>query len=358
MPPLPGPVDFVLHIGSDKTGTTSIQGFLRHNRAALAEAGWLFPRTLGQPRHLRFGMFTAPDEALVRSQDWFRGGYGDLPPAEFRQRVRRRLFREIREAAAEGVLISDEALFSASWERVDRLRLFTDRFARSVRVVVYLRRQDDHLVSSYQQVIKRGEVDRLSAWVQRDRRRFYDYHRRLCVWRDHLEPDAMVVRRFERPRFVGGDLVADFLTAADLGVDRTSLEPTGTRNESLSAEAVEMLRLLNLHQVEDLGKHPWQISNARHVARLKELPGPTLTLPDHERDRIMSACAESNRAVARDFLGETAAELFASPRPKKETTDVQRLDPARVEDHLALLEVPREHHAAIQRIAEREAAGD
>ena len=34
-------MDLVLHIGTGKTGTSSIQAFLRQNRAALADLGYL-----------------------------------------------------------------------------------------------------------------------------------------------------------------------------------------------------------------------------------------------------------------------------------------------------------------------------
>ena len=88
MPPPPGPVDeLVIHVGTDKTGTTSIQGFLRKNRAALAERGCLVPRSPGTTRHIRVGMFIMPDEDLVASQDWFRGEYGDLPVDEALSRI-------------------------------------------------------------------------------------------------------------------------------------------------------------------------------------------------------------------------------------------------------------------------------
>ena len=273
MPPLPGPVDLVVHIGTDKTGTTSIQGFLRHNRAALAERGCLVPRSPGTTRHIRVGMFIMPDDDLVNSQDWFRGEYGDLPVDEFRQRFRKRLFREMREADPTRMVFSDEALFGAAPVRLKRLRRFTERIARSTRVVVYLRRQDDHLISLYQQHVKRGQCQRLTTWAQQDRAPFYDYHRRLGEWRDHLGPDVLVARPFERAGFVGGDLVDDFIEAADLRDVAGDLERIGTRNESLNAESVEFLRLLNLHQVEDLGLHPWQIKNREHVVRLQGSPG-------------------------------------------------------------------------------------
>lgn len=355
MPPLPGPVDLIAHIGTDKTGTTSIQGFLRHNRAALAERGCLVPRSPGTTRHIRVGMFIMSDEDLVKSQDWFRGGYGDISAAEFRQRFRRRLFREMREGGPERMVFSDEALFAAAPDRLRRLRRFTDRVARSTRVVVYLRRQEDHLVSLYQQHVKRGETRRLAEWARRDTDRFYDYHGRLCDWRDQLAPSALVPRPFERAGFVNGDLVDDFLDAADLN-DVADLGRIGTRNESLNADSVEFLRILNLHHVEELGLHPWQSQNRPLVVQLQDIPGPTLTLPAAELAAFGARWEDTNRAVARDFLGGSSAPLFAKGPRTEGTTTRQHLEPERLEELLALLEIPEERHAALRRIAQREAS--
>lgn len=355
MPPPPRPVDLVVHIGTDKTGTTSIQGFLRHNRRELAARGCLVPRSPGTTRHIRVGMFIMPDDDLVASQDWFRGDYGDLPVDEFRQQFRRRIFREMREAEPTRMVLTDEALFPAPPVRLKRLRRFADRIARSTRVVVYLRRQDDHLISLYQQHVKRGQTQRLGAWAQQDRAPFYDYHRRLSAWRDHLGPDALVARPFERSGFVGGDLVDDFIAAADLGQVATGLEKIGTRNESLNADSVEFLRLLNLHQVEDLGMHPWQIRNRQHVVRLQGLPGPILTLPAAEHAAFGARWEEANAAVARDFLADPADRLFTKGPRTEGTTAEQRLDPARLDDFFTLLEIPEETQGPLRRLAEREA---
>ncbi len=350
-------VDLVVHIGTDKTGTTSIQGFLRHNRAALAERGCLVPRSPGTTRHIRVGMFIMPDDDLVASQDWFRGEYGDTPVDQFRQQFRRRLFREMRETDPTRMVFSDEALFGAAPVRLKRLRRFTERIARSTRVVVYLRRQDDHLVSLYQQHVKRGQCQRLATWAQQDRTPFYDYHRRLGEWRDHLGPDVLVARPFERARFVRGDLVDDFIDAAGLHDVAGDLGRIGTRNESLNAESVEFLRLLNLHQVEDLGMHPWQIQNRQHVVRLQEIPGPILTLPAPELTTFAARWEASNLAVAREFLRSSSEPLFTKGPRTEGTTSVQHLAPDRLDTFFELLEVPEERHGPLRRIAEREARG-
>lgn len=183
----------------------------------------------------------------------------------------------------------------------------------------------------------------------------YEYHRYLTRWREHLAPDTFVVRIFDPDAFVGGSLVDDFLDAAGLDITSGELAPADRTNESLSAEVVEVLRVLNLHRVENHGAQAGLIVNADIVARLQEVPGPTLTLSEHDLDRFMARWDASDRQVASDFLSDASNAPLQARRKVAHTTTEQRLDPDRLDHYLELLEIPAQEHQAIRRIAEREA---
>jgi hypothetical protein len=357
--PIPSPSErpnVVLHIGSGKTGTTSVQGFLRRNRKSLAELGVLFPQSPGQGRHVALGLFARPDAELHKMIAWRREGYPS--PAGFREDFRYRLGQEMARSGLPRVLFSDESLYGSSDETLRRLRAFTDEVARSVRLVVYLRRQDDHLCSRYQQVVKTGEVRRLSDRVkQLDFSKTYDYHARLRTWARLMEPTDFVVRPFERGRFVDGSLYQDFLAASGIDVRVSELRAGPLQNESMDAEAVEFLRILNLYRVEHHAALPGLIDNRGLGRRLAEAStGPTLTLPEAQLDDFMAQWEESNRTVAREFLGDETGQLFRAPRKTSNTTTEQHLDPARLDHFLTLLGIPEEMHAPLRRLVEREAA--
>jgi hypothetical protein len=65
----------------------------------------------------------------------------------------------------------------------------------------------------------------------------------------------------------------------------------------------------------------------------------------------------SNRAVAREFLGDETGQLFRAPRKTRNTTTEQRLDPARLDHFITLLELPERMHSPLRRLVEREAKG-
>jgi hypothetical protein len=354
-PPLGRPLDLVVHIGTGKTGTSSLQFFMRDNRQRLLELGHLYPRSPGGARHGRLSLFVKSDEEVLSAPNWARQKESD--PAAFRRAFRRRLFSEIEESGASHVILSDEVLYGCSDPALQRLRGFTDRIARSLRLVVYLRRQDDQMVSRYQQMVKTGEVRRLTEWAQQDMSRIYDYHARLRTWATLLEPTQFVVRRFERDRFVDGSLHQDFLDAVGVDVRVDELEQVPDRNESLDSECVEFLRLVNLHRVENEAATVGVIDNRQLVRQLAEAStGTVLTLPDRVLDDFMSRWTEPNRAVAQEFLGDETGELFRMPRRSGNTTTDQRFDPGRLDDFVTRFELPEHWRVPLRRLAEREAS--
>jgi hypothetical protein len=328
---------------------------LNKNRERLAKLGTLFPRSPGQGRHVQLGLFIRPDAELGKLINWHK--QKSSSPAEFRKDFEHNLFAEINSSGVTRVLFSDEALYGASDQALKRLRAFTDEIARSIRVVVYLRRQDDHVCSRYQQVIKTGEVRRLAERLEQvNFTKTYDYYARLRTWQRLVEPTEFVVRPFEPERFVDGSLYQDFFEAAGLDARADDLETVRPLNVSLDAEAVELLRILNVYRVENEEATMGLIDNQALTKRLAEVStGPTLTLPDSVLDAFMEQWEESNRAVAREFVGDETGQLFRAPRKTANTTTEQRLDPARLDHFITLLELPEHMRAPLRRLAEREA---
>ncbi len=342
--------EVVLHLGTGKTGTTSIQHYMRRNRQLLSERGVLYPRTPGSGRHTKFGLSFRSVEEFDTMPAWHQ--MRAQSPERFRRRFHRKLLDEIRAAAAPRVLFSDEALYGLPDPALRRLREFTDGLGGTTRLVVYLRRQDDHAISLYQQQVKVGETRRLVSWLRNNRDFTYDYGRRLEQLERGLEPTSFVVRRFERGAFRSGRLEADFLDAA--GIDGAGFESVESKNETLDAATVEFLRLYNLHQLEHAGARPGVMDHRVLVQRLgRRSTGPALTLPEAALDRFMAMWSESNRAVAGRYLGEP--ELFGASRRREGTTDRQVVDPTAIEELMDTAGFADDVRKQMRQIAAREA---
>ena len=120
----------VLHIGTHKTGTTSIQKALARNRDVLAARGVLYPLdVLGSSRH------DFNELATELRRDGEAGA--DLW---------RRTLAACRDGTA---ILSGEAMRRLGDDDVERIGQWTKDF--DVRVLIYLRNVFDYLASAYKQ---------------------------------------------------------------------------------------------------------------------------------------------------------------------------------------------------------------
>ena len=148
----------IVHIGAEKTGTTSIQSFCATNRVLLAKRGVLYPSSLGSANHMALAAYALNDDKI----DDVRLSHGLTSADEiecYRRRVMASLSKEIRSAGEiTTLLLSNEHLQSrlVEEEEVARLRSLISTFTDDMRIVVYLRRQDRVAVSHYSTRLKAG----------------------------------------------------------------------------------------------------------------------------------------------------------------------------------------------------------
>jgi hypothetical protein len=176
----------------------------------------------------------------------------------------------------------------------DMLQPYFDRMF----IVVYLRRQDEFLLSTYSTSVKTGLRWPLALPAKdskRDRR--YDYWKLLSRWADVFGRDAMICRRFERSALKGDDVVEDFLETVGVEND-PAFERPPNKNESLDAVSLEFLRLMNGY-IGSRGPLRFRL----HQLLAKIGKGPLLTLPAEELAEFMGALRESNRRVAEEYFG-------------------------------------------------------
>lgn len=287
-----------LHIGTEKTGTTSIQRLFAGNRPLLAENGILYPRTPGPANHLALATYAHTRRG---GELWQKMGIANLEGyRNFRAALRRDLEAELASAPAsiQKTIMSNEHCSSRlkTVEEVEDLRQFLSTFFDDIYILVYLRRQDDFVVSTYSTAIKNGNSGVLAAPTDVQLARRYDYWELLSRWSQVFGRDRIVCRKFEKDSLADGDVVSDALAAMGVSADER-YERTPDANISLDAACLEFLRLMNMHMGPD-----WK--SRRTIATLEGLSkGPLIDLPPAERRSLMERVRDSNARVAREFFG-------------------------------------------------------
>lgn len=330
--PRPPGTRALVHIGLNKSGSTTIQTWLARNREALRDQGVAYEEFGTAGPH---GFDHAQGfPAVVLTRQGVR-----VPSASVRaavgiarfevQAARASAFEARAEqsfAQAEGATYVVSSEFIAAWletrAKVEALDAWLSaRFAR-VDYVVYLRDQTEWLASAFAQMIRTGGDRTMEDFIAR--RGCNDYYGLVRMWTAAVGADRLAVRLLDRDFLRGGDLVADF--AGLLGVDprRTSLPPR--MNESLSAASLWTLQRRNRlsRRLEGLGL-------ARTGAALRGLGlpfdrGPKLRLTPEQASRV-AAMNEGGNEKLRQWLFPDRPRLFpGSPKPPTAMPDAA-LDP-------------------------------
>lgn len=302
-----------LHIGTEKTGSTAIQEYLHVNRARLLEDhGVLVPSSTGLRNATRLAAACQNHEAM----DDLRRKYA-LHTREaldaFRKELIQSLTDEIATAQPQRLIISSEHLSSRlrQDEDIEALHRILTPLAETVRIIVYLRRQDALWRSAYSTAVKSGSMRVFSYPEAGTERHDLHYDRLLDRWSGLFGDASLLVRVFERGQLEAGDVVTDFCQACDIPDD---LERTDARdNRSLDAETIDFLRRMNAHlpKFVDDRVNPLRGDLGRAIETV-DVSGDSLS-GDEENVAFYHRFREGNRRVAERWLrreSSDASELF------------------------------------------------
>lgn len=321
-----------LHIGFNKTGSTSLQNDLARNTAALQQQGILYPcnpkAAYSQTRQ------HVPLAAAIpgRQVKWVRSGKQNTLNQAYDA-----LLADTAAVDCETLVLSSEAFGGLDMNAV-KIAWVKERLADfDVTVVAYIRRQDHYLLSTYQENIKKGGTQRFQFDQFRSVRQL-DFAVRLAPWREVFGFERVIVRPFDPNFWPSGELFYDFLQIIGASPKRVSLSKP--LNESLDRRTVEMLRQLNVAinslepKLNRAGKKAIRtavLQAARPLAA--DRPREKMALSTEQTETLRRHFQEGN-AVSLEGSGISPSDFFLPPAEGK----AARLLPEHLDlEHLLLL---------------------
>jgi len=237
----------ILHIGTPKTGTTSLQRILSSNRDKLAAEGICYSRAAGKFNSRALAVAISPD----RNEDYL--SRHELLDTDNFQHWREALLSDINDEIAEAASTRDVYLLSSEHftstldqaSDVTCLAQFLARHFSEIKIVCYLRRQYLMAVSRISEALRAGVVRRGLPDVRSKGflPTIYDYDQLLTRWGSVFGQSALNPKIFEKSQLEGGDIVTDFLeTELRLKLDQPDNPP---ENTALSATAQLALLMFN-----------------------------------------------------------------------------------------------------------------
>jgi hypothetical protein len=297
----------IIHIGTTKTGTTSIQRVLGLHRDQLLAQGACYPVSPGALEHVKLHGWMAQRRRSARK----RGPVAAVTPQareldEFPAAFAREM--EGLPASIDRVMLSEERLSTLrTGEEIGALKDFLAPFFDSFQIVVYLRSQDSYLASRYSELLRMGKFEGPDNVVAtRERLWHYDYHALIGRWAEVFGADAITPRLYGRGPGKSFDSVDDFLTLCGLTVDLSKDSPARKRNESISFAGQElMLRVAELIRretgEEKISPSLWfEISAAVSIG----LPGKGWLPTRDEAAAFMKRFEAGNEAIRARYFPE------------------------------------------------------
>ncbi len=292
----------VLHIGAEKTGSTSLQVCLFNNRHSLLSESRLFVAV--NPRNANLTWLAKAARRTLTNDTESTGGRG--PTTRDLATSVNELQSELFQARqyAERCVISTEHFHSKlkSKESVAQLKAFLDPAVDSYQIVCYLRRQDELVISRHSTALRAGLADRplLPPLRRNINGHLLDFEGLLDRWSSVFGEETIQPRVYHPDHLVGGDVRDDFFALLNVTIPMASSEQPS--NTSLSSEA--QLALAAFNRV--FQEQPGQQSRLQKdfVAHLERHHGGTGLLPSRQQAlEFTERFAESNTRVARRWFG-------------------------------------------------------
>ena len=301
-----------LHIGLEKTGTSSLQLFLADNAALLRQDGTIvsnLPRRSGVS--LIAGCLADPE----RQEDIHK--FFKISPTNqmaARALVQRHLASEL--SAGLTVLVSSEHLSSrvVSPREIQMLADLLEPIASELRVVLYLRRQEVLIPSTYSTSVLAGGVHAFSLGAALKERHRYDYAALLDRW-CLVFPERLSVHVFREEWKDGtGELHRHFCRSAGILWNQDFVVRAERIHRSLSQQALQICVWLNRMATEHRLATPiWREFMLRAFELDRQRP---FSLEEDERARVSEHFRATNEQAARALSPEDAQYLLQPTTPR------------------------------------------
>lgn len=306
-----------LHVGTTKTATTSIQRFLEENRNILQSHGYCFPNSLhrypraNKRRNAHFLVAKVLDTDGTRNKqkekEYFEEG-----------------LQQVRDAFQiyDNVILTDESIWYAlSYLKKSlllELKKEADEHKYQIKVIVYLRRQDELLLSRWNQEVKQNFTDaaimtceEYVATASKKQNKIYQYAQKLDEISAFIGKENVIVRRFAKKSWKDQSIIHDFMHEIGLDVTEEFQELKESENLRLDKNTTEIKRVLNKNKDFTQTEITYFRGFLKEITKDNIEEEKTEMLAKEELQQFLKQYSEENKRVAEEYI-EDGKPLFSS----------------------------------------------
>jgi len=298
--------DIILHIGTEKTGSTSIQEFLRASKDSLSELEILFPESIGHTCHIDFtacALHDSPEHPIrnllgLTVQESF---------LEFVKNIKRKLSTEIKNNSPSLIIISDEHI-NAHLSSVESLLAFKElceEFGEIKSVIIYLRRQDDFRLSMFSQGVRSGNLSGFLKLGPLPTFKVIPYRLNYLQMLNNLAcvfgKEVLIPRVYDRNAFLNNDICADFIDASGIDIPYIR-ETTGEKNKSIDPRIIKHLARISslLKKINKNWAEKLRLSVIHNCEKI--FVGSSIVLKKEIHQCYMAQFDEQNELIKKEYF--------------------------------------------------------
>ena len=298
----------IIHIGSHKTGTTSIQKFMLDNKNLLEDNGWsLFSKNRAVNNRVHYS------EGSINSWIDFSGKH-----ESFCGRLSEKILSELSKTQGNIIISSEELSWCMTRESIENIKKIMSNIFSDISIIVYFRRQDEQLLSHYQQGFRFKESTAAKFYGREltplpEHKPYFDnylnYARKLELWRSVFGEENVYWNLFDKNCLYKNNIINDFLT--NIGID-VPVKNEFT-NQALSKENI----IFNYH-VFSSGVLDFCI-RPHFMKKLSKNGGKKFLPSESEMKEVMSSYEECNKILFEE-KGLKFSDVKEGKYPKEKDT--------------------------------------
>lgn len=298
-----------LHIGTPKTATSSIQKFLSLNREALMGHGYCFPPQLRKYPYISSGR----NGHFLVETIYFEYGARD-------HALEKEILKEGMDQVAgcmetyDNVVLSEENLWrNSSYSKKDifpYLKQEAEKQGYQVKVIVYLRRQDQFMMSNWNQCVKQGKMAytiSLEEYIKNMQEKHglvLDYAAKLDQTAQIFGKENLIVRRFDPESWVRHSIYHDFMDCIGLELTEEFLLPAQMVNPGLTENHTEIKRIINKDVSFSKEDNAYLSGFLTSLSARTEKEYFCSMLSPEETRALLGRYASGNLRVASEYIGD------------------------------------------------------
>lgn len=274
-----------LHVGTHKTGTTTIQHFLFYNYEALKKQGfdYLIENSTWEAHHALGWSFQGIKAPIQYYCPWHEKG------------VINHLENEIKKSCSDTFIISSENMFQL--KDMEFINNFFARFHKQydIKIIIFLRDQVSFIESWYYELVRADYCklsDDIDAFITNPRYNL-DYYSEIKKWEKYIHKDSILVRNFSIEAS-NGKLLENFCTIIGLKFFN-ELVAIPNKNEKINPIQLKYLKKLNS---ENLPNSIWIQRRDEILNNYKNMPIHQVSLlNEDQKNNIRTQYFDSNKLL-------------------------------------------------------------